>query len=265
MFDETRTVVRLGDGADETLARAFVERAVADGARPSGELVVIRGGMIELRSETGASVARVPLDGDAVASAHLQGHLVVPLADAFSGARIWVDAEGTIPWSTIVDVLYTAGRSGVREYGLRHGDRWLDVSPPTFHGDPAQAPARERDALRLHVKFAGNDLVGRISRGLAGDSVAVHGGDGCSLAARLDTSSEAQAEQSAASRRLCALGAGHYVLTLSPGPSVPIDEVARTLERFIDVPGCDVDVVVESGDDAPLACDPAAQALATFE
>lgn len=265
MLDESRTVVRLGEDANDVPARTFAERIGE--VKPEGDVVRLRNGRIELRDPAGAPLAGVSLDGMAVPTEHLQGHLIVPLKDLFSGPRIIVDADEAVPWSTIVDVLYTAGRSGVREYVFTWRDRSLRLSPPTFYQDPSQAPADQRDAERVRLTIDREKLAGTMSFALGSERVALHSGDGCSLAPRIqgDAADTAAEAQSTVARRLCEIAGGHYMLSLSPAPSIAYGEITRTLERLVDVPGCRVDVVVESGEEAPIACAPDARALDSFE
>lgn len=95
------------------------------------------------------AIVRVPLVDRAFAPEDLSGHVVVDLFEALethasdgSPLAVWVDAD--VPYSTLVDVLYTSGRRSITDWRIvvrtEDGRRALPIGPPTFDAAPVTQP-----------------------------------------------------------------------------------------------------------------------------
>lgn len=109
------------------------------------------------------------IDGGAIEASQKRGHLVLPLRDHLSEwvtrdttqsdtKRVAVHADGSTPFGELVDVLYTAGKSGFRVYEFvaigSSGKRGsIQLAPPLFPDAP-----EKRTPLRVTIVAEGFQL-----------------------------------------------------------------------------------------------------------
>ncbi|MEM6993610.1 MAG: M56 family metallopeptidase [Myxococcota bacterium] len=191
--------------------------------------VAIPGGSARMR--LAGAYAEVVVDGAVLAkqatgpdAPQREGHLLKAIHEALDGQPdkerpVIVEAEGTLPFGTIVDALYTAGRAGFSEYrfavDVDGAERAVDVTPPRFTVDGDQQGAT---SLSLMVGWTpgGTSAVVQATRdGQAKD------------ACRLPAHREALAELMESA---CAASEGRPVaITFGPGATTRYASVVETM------------------------------------
>jgi len=157
----------LGAWACILLARPAVDEASQSAPQASNLLAVPEGALRISVSETGlvATTARGERwSQEPGRELERHGHLLVEL-HAFLDGRLdgerplVVAADRQVSFAKLIDVLYTAGRAGVRQYYFEvptpRGPRVLSVSPPLYYATPptlgADPDDRTQPALRVGV------------------------------------------------------------------------------------------------------------------
>lgn len=154
-----RPATVIPNDADDTIAsvsEASNLLPVPDGT----DRVSLRGGGIVVTANDGETWSQEP-----GTEPQRQGHLLVGLHEFLavhgdSSRPLVVDADRSLSFAALVDVLYTAGRAGVRSYYLEvptaAGPRVLSISPPRFFAAGGAPPAGP--ALRVRVVVGEHQL-----------------------------------------------------------------------------------------------------------
>jgi hypothetical protein len=199
-----------------------------------------------------ANASRFSLERGRVHADDLEGHLVRPLADALTDANtsgpVAITAAAEIPWPTVLDLLYTAGRAGARSYLLVTAGGTIAIEPPRF--DP-HASVREQTAI-VELRWAGESLLARsVDRGSTS----------CTLAPRRSgatTTVPLRLARDAA----CRAAPGGVRFVLAPSADADYGEIAEVAGTLDAAASCPTSFTMSSGEGlaptATIACDAAA-------
>ncbi|HET6585746.1 MAG TPA: M56 family metallopeptidase [Nannocystaceae bacterium] len=221
--------------------------ALAVEAHPPAVMARVRIGLdrLEMTDDTSRTSASVPLERGRFGAGALQGHLVTALHEEFASTTMQVQADDAVPFGTVVDVLYTAGRGGVRSWVFGWNDRELAANPPRFEAD---APTRPDD---LRVRWTADEIV--LER-VAADPTRPRE-PGCIAMPREPRAASFVATVAADVCEQCT-AAGCPALRIAPAADTPYAEAMAIAVAITDATrSCNAELVVESGDSSGASCE----------